>query len=489
MKSNPIDSLQGEGYRDKLLKLKDFMNRNILAKLEQNEYTNQSSYEVGLTLKTALTCLHKNNLNDEVIIKVEDLLVNTSDHNKACHKQYYDFLKEVKASGKYTSFKPCTLEIINNRPKPPFVANEPVTKQLDFVKIMEMGVAQVEKQTKNSGVEFIEIEKVLGNIRNINSDPKILELAANDGAIRDIYHKVKKAEYQDSVIFHQGPAIGNWRLEHISNWAKQMHEHKDVANNPKMLPEIIAVIDKAVALHEKYAPRTVQLVSLITSVLDNDKGKLLQISTGEGKSTTTAMLGTLKGLQGKNVDIITSSQVLAKRDTSDWKSFYNIFGLSCSHNIEQSQNRGTKECYKDNIVYGDSLHFQSDLIRDQHKLQGTRGSRDFTNSVALIDEVDSMLIDESGKIAKLASPSPSMEYLAPIFVTSFHYLTQVVDYFKEQGEEYSDIFTNRSEWLEKNVTGYIEKLVGLDHGISDIEQLSLPLHLARFYSWAIRVLG
>jgi preprotein translocase subunit SecA len=480
MKTNSINSLQGEGYRDKLLKLREFMNQGILTKLDQNEYTNQSTYEVGLTLKTARTCLHKNNLNDEIIVKIEDLLVSKGDRHRACHKQYYDFLKEVQTSGKYTSFKPSTLEIINNQPKPPVVANEPVTKQLDFTKIMEMGVAQVEKQTKHSSVEFLEIEKILGKIRSINSDPKILELASNYGVIKDCYTKIKKAEYKDSAIFHQGPAIANWQLEHISNWAKQMHEHKDIANNPKMLPEIIAVISKAVSLHAKHSPRDVQLVSLITTALNNDKGKLLQISTGEGKSTTTAMLGTLKGLQGKNVDIITSSQVLATRDAGEWESFYNIFGLSCSHNIEQAKNKGAKECYKANIVYGDSLHFQSDLIRDQHKLQGTRGARDFTNSVALIDEVDSMLIDESGKIAKLASPSPSMEYLAPIFVTSFHYLTQVVNYFQEQGEEYSDIFNNRSEWLEQNVTGYIKKLVGLDHGISDIEQLSLPPHLQDF---------
>ena len=62
--------------------------------------------------------------------------------------------------------------------------------------------------------------------------------------------------------------------------------------------------------------------------LGKDCGTLSQISTGEGKSLIVAMLAVVQGLGGKKVDIMTSSEILAKRDASEKESFYKLFGLS-----------------------------------------------------------------------------------------------------------------------------------------------------------------
>ena len=128
MKANSVHSNQSplEDYRSRLLRLRAFMNENLLAQLNKTEYHSHSVFETQKTLKSALTCLQKNNLNDEVIVRVEELLVDKSDRNKACHKAYFDFLKEVKASRKYTNFKPSTLEIIGQRSPLPVVTNKPL---------------------------------------------------------------------------------------------------------------------------------------------------------------------------------------------------------------------------------------------------------------------------------------------------------------------------------------------------------------------------
>jgi superfamily II DNA/RNA helicase len=143
---------------------------------------------------------------------------------------------------------------------------------------------------------------------------------------------------------------------------------------------------------------------------------LLQVKTGEGKSLITAMLAATQVLLNKKpVDVITSSSVLAKRDanTEGQRDFYNMLGISCGHNCTK-QYQGFKECYSSDVVYGDSLSFQSDYLRTVFKGDGLRGERAFAS--VIVDEVDSMLIDESAKIAKLATPICGIEHLETMFI-------------------------------------------------------------------------
>ncbi len=72
---------------------------------------------------------------------------------------------------------------------------------------------------------------------------------------------------------------------------------------------------KAVHLINGYEPRDIQLLSVLSLYkAEPKKGRLAQIFTGEGKSMTTAMLASIKALQGHKIDIVTSSDVLATRD-------------------------------------------------------------------------------------------------------------------------------------------------------------------------------
>ena len=97
-----------------------------------------------------------------------------------------------------------------------------------------------------------------------------------------------------------------------------------------------------------------------------------------------------------------------------------MFGLNVSHNGDDNYNfKDVKECYKQSvdIIYGDASSFQFDILRHEYSDLNTRGKRSFKNTVAIVDEVDSMLIDDSSKIAMLAESMPGMNNLNVLLVS------------------------------------------------------------------------
>ena len=163
-----------------------------------------------------------------------------------------------------------------------------------------------------------------------------------------------------------------------------------------------------------------QILSCFIALNANQaQGRLLKVATGEGKSTIVSVLAIINALKGKKVDIITSSPVLAERDAKEKDKLYKMFGLSCSDNNDKSiYIKGAKDCYKKDIVYGEAAQFQFDTLRDKNSSLGTLADRKC--EVAIIDEVDSMLIDDSSKIARLSSTIAGLDQLQPIY----HFLWQ-----------------------------------------------------------------
>jgi len=147
-----------------------------------------------------------------------------------------------------------------------------------------------------------------------------------------------------------------------------------------------------------------------------DKGRIAQIATGEGKSTIVAMLAAIKTLQGEKVDIITSSEVLAARDAEEKKSFFDLLKLTVTDN----SGNNAPDCYKANIVYGDITDFEGDLLRHEFNRLNTKGDRGF--GTVIVDEVDNMCIDNLGSSTRLGSHFVGLEYLDILLVTIWQQL-------------------------------------------------------------------
>ena len=181
--------------------------------------------------------------------------------------------------------------------------------------------------------------------------------------------------------------------------------------------ELLAVIKQANIIASDKDPRDIQMLSILLLLSSQEKGLLLQINTGEGKSIITALLAAVRAMQGEPVDIITSSSILAKRDAEDPEKqhLFNMLGLTVSHNAHSKRGAGVKECYLADIVYGDVGSFQYDLIDIRLNKSDIKNGRKF--GVVIVDEVDSMLVDESAKIAMVSRSLPGSEFLQPIYST------------------------------------------------------------------------
>jgi preprotein translocase subunit SecA len=158
------------------------------------------------------------------------------------------------------------------------------------------------------------------------------------------------------------------------------------------------------------------------------------MATGEGKSTIVCILAIFKALEVKgdfsSIDIITSSPVLAERDAKHKENLFKMFGLTCNHNADAATPYiyGPKQCYRANIVYGEVSQFQFDRLRDEYSCLGTLAGRNNRRLVAIVDEVDSMLIDDSSKIARLSSSAAGMDHFQPVYC----YLWNRLIYIKEK---------------------------------------------------------
>ena len=123
-------------------------------------------------------------------------------------------------------------------------------------------------------------------------------------------------------------------------------------------------------------------------------GKIAEMRTGEGKTLTATLAVYLNALSGKGVHVITVNDYLASRD-ADWMGrIYRFLGLSVGVNLSQMPHAAKQEAYAADITYGTNNEFGFDYLRDN--MVYTTGERvQRTLNYAIVDEVDSILIDEA----------------------------------------------------------------------------------------------
>lgn len=158
----------------------------------------------------------------------------------------------------------------------------------------------------------------------------------------------------------------------------------------KLMPEAFAVVREA-------SSRVLGMrhfdVQLIGGMVLND-GKIAEMRTGEGKTLVATLPTYLNALTGKGVHVITVNDYLAKRDAEWMGRLYHFLGLSVGINLSQLPHEEKHAAYQADITYGTNNEFGFDYLRDN--MVFTKEERvQRTLSYALVDEVDSILIDEA----------------------------------------------------------------------------------------------
>jgi len=157
-----------------------------------------------------------------------------------------------------------------------------------------------------------------------------------------------------------------------------------------LLPEAFAVVREASKRVMKMRHFDVQLLGGMAL----HYGKIAEMRTGEGKTLTATLAVYLNALTGKGVHVITVNDYLAQRDAEWMSKLYNFLGLTVGINLSQMDHQAKVAAYAADITYGTNNEFGFDYLRD-NMVQDVSARVQRGLSFAIIDEVDSILIDEA----------------------------------------------------------------------------------------------
>ena len=157
-----------------------------------------------------------------------------------------------------------------------------------------------------------------------------------------------------------------------------------------LLPEVFALVREASRRVMGMRHYDVQLVGGIVL----HRGKIAEMKTGEGKTLVATLPVALNALSGKGVHVVTVNDYLASRDAQWMGKLYNFLGLSVGVIVNGLDDQARKEAYGADITYGTNNEFGFDYLRDNMKFYATQLVQRGHN-YAIVDEVDSILIDEA----------------------------------------------------------------------------------------------
>jgi len=171
---------------------------------------------------------------------------------------------------------------------------------------------------------------------------------------------------------------------------KARHQKENGETLDELLPEAFAVVREAGRRVLSMRHFDMQMVGGIA--LHN--GKIAEMRTGEGKTLVATLPAYLNALSGKGVHIITVNDYLAQRD-ADWMGrIYRFLGLTVGVNLSQMEHEAKQQAYASDITYGTNNEFGFDYLRDNMVFQSSEKVQRGLN-YAIVDEVDSILIDEA----------------------------------------------------------------------------------------------
>ena len=200
--------------------------------------------------------------------------------------------------------------------------------------------------------------------------------------------RAKTDEFRGRIKAHLDKAATGADQSKTELEAAQERERRVILE--ELLPEAFAVVREASKRTLGMRHFDVQMLGGIT--LHN--GKISEMRTGEGKTLMATLPAYLNALAGHGVHIVTVNDYLAQRD-ADWMgTIYKFLGLTVGVNLSQMAHEVKQQAYASDITYGTNNEFGFDYLRDNMVYQHSEKVQRVL-SFAIVDEVDSILIDEA----------------------------------------------------------------------------------------------
>lgn len=230
-----------------------------------------------------------------------------------------------------------------------------------------------------------------------------------------------------------------------------------------LLPEAFAVVREAARRVLGMRPFDVQLVGGIVL----HQGKIAEMKTGEGKTLVATMPVYLNALLGRGVHVVTVNDYLARRDSEWMGKVYRFLGLSVGCIVHGLSDQERKKAYQADVTYGTNNEFGFDYLRDNMKFR----LEDMVQRelyYAIVDEVDSILIDEARTPLIISGPSEKSTEL-------YHRVNRIVLKLKKD-EHFTVDEKSQTVVLTEEGVAKVEELLGVDN-LYDPHHIDLLHHV------------
>ncbi|MBE8569423.1 MULTISPECIES: preprotein translocase subunit SecA [unclassified Vibrio] len=247
----------------------------------------------------------------------------------------------------------------------------------------------------------------------------------------------------------------------------------------KLLPEAFATVREA--SKRVYGMRHFD-VQLIGGMVLN-AGQIAEMRTGEGKTLTATLPAYLNALAGKGVHIVTVNDYLAKRDAETNRPLFEFLGMTVGVNVPNMPPQEKKEAYQADILYGTNNEFGFDYLRDNMAFRSEdRVQRE--RFFAVVDEVDSILIDEARTPLIISGPAEDSSEL-------YTRINLLIPYLKKQDKEDSEEYRgdghytvdekSKQVYLTETGQEYVEELLVKNGLMEEGDTLYSPTNISMLH--------
>ncbi len=217
-----------------------------------------------------------------------------------------------------------------------------------------------------------------------------------------------------------------------------------------LIPEAFAVVREA-------SRRTLDMRHFDVQILGGvvlHQGNIAEMKTGEGKTLVATLPIYLNALSGKGAHVVTVNDYLARRDAEWMGKIYNFLGMSVGNIIHGLDEESRKQAYRADITYGTNNEFGFDYLRDNMKFSREMLVQRELN-YAIVDEVDSILIDEARTPLIISGPAEKSTDL-------YYKVDAVVPHLKRE-EHYNLDEKSRSVSLTDEGVAKVESLLNIEN--------------------------
>ena len=252
-------------------------------------------------------------------------------------------------------------------------------------------------------------KKIFGT-KNEREIKKLMPYAEKVNELESKYEKYSQEQLKE------------FTLKWLSHFKEKNYDSKEKIEKvlEDILPDAFAVVREASKRTLKMRHFDVQIVGGVVL----HQGKIAEMKTGEGKTLVSTLAAYLNALVGKGVHIVTVNDYLAKRDSEWMGQIYNYLGMDVGVIIHDLDDDERKKAYNAHITYGTNNEFGFDYLRDNMKFD----IEDYVQRehfYAIVDEVDSILIDEARTPLIISGPTDET-------TDKYVKLNQVVQYLKKE---------------------------------------------------------